>query len=140
MPGKKKERHRRKCRIYYPTVKALLYAVEKLRHAYPEDHIHVMSRIALERVLESAKMAASYTPGSCMDKKLTAAATLFYELVAGHPLTDGNKRLATLVLKAFLLKNGLKRLVAYRAAIRVASGEWSLEDVYKWLKKAQRGG
>jgi len=44
-----------------------------------------------------------------MDKKLSAAATLFYEIVAGHPLTDGNKRLATLVLKAFLLRNGLRR-------------------------------
>jgi len=44
--------------------------------------------------------------------------------MAGHLLTDGNKRLATLVLKAFLLKNGLRRLTVYRAAIRVARGEW----------------
>jgi len=66
-------------------VKALLYAVEKLRQAYPEDNIHVASRAVLERALESVKIAAGYTPGSCMDKKLSAAATLFYEIVAGAP-------------------------------------------------------
>ncbi len=141
MAGKRGVRKpRRKCKIYYPTVEALLYAVEKLRRAYPEDHIHIASKAALERAIESARAAAGYTPGSCMDKKLSAAATLFYEIVAGHPLTDGNKRLATLVLKAFLLRNGLRRPVAYRAAIKVASGEWSLEDVYKWLRRVHKGG
>jgi len=140
VPREKRRKSRRRCIIHYPTLKALLYAVERLRRAYPEDHIRVASRAALERALGSAKTAAGYTPCSCMDKKVAAAAALFYEIVAGHPLTDGNKRLATLVLKAFLLKNGLKRPVAYRAAIKVASGEWSLEDVYRWLRRVQKGG
>ncbi len=97
---------------------ALLYAVEKLRTSYPEDHIRVASYGVLERAIEFAKAAARYTQGSCTDKKLAATAALLYEVIVGHPLTDGNKRLATLVLKAFLLKNRLTRPTVYRAAIR----------------------
>lgn len=118
---------------------ALLYAVEKLRKSYPEDHIRVVSNGVLERAIEFAKAAAHYTQGSCTDKKLAAAAALFYEIIAGHPLTDGNKRLATLVLKAFLLKNGLKRPIVYGVAIRVARGEWGFEEIYNWLKRATKG-
>ena len=94
----------------------------------------------MERAVESAKTAAYYAHGSCTAKKVAAAAALFYEIVAGHPFTDGNKRLATLMLKAFLIKNGLRRPVAYHAAIRVARGEWGFEEVYNWLREAIRGG
>ena len=63
-----------------------------------------------------------------------AAAVLFYEIITLHPLVDGNKRLATLLLDAFLIKNGLPRpKTIYEAALRAASSEWGQEDVYKWL-------
>ena len=135
-----KKESKRRCIIYYPTMKALLYAVEKLRTRYPEDYIRIVSRTALERVIESAKTAAHYTHGSCTARKVAAAAALFYEIIAGHPLTDGNKRLATLMLKAFLIKNRLRRPIAYNAAIKVARGEWGFEEVHNWLRNAIRGG
>ena len=49
---------------------------------------------------------------------------------------DGNKRLATLILDAFLIRNRLprpKRIA--EAALRVAGGEWGQEDVYEWLHR-----
>ena len=118
----------------------LLYAVEKLRQLYPEDNIHVVSRSALEDAISAAKFAAAYAGGACREKRLMAAATLFYEIITRHPLSDGNKRLATLMLEAFLVKHGFEMPVAYRAAIKVASGEWGLEDVYKWLKRSLEDG
>lgn len=138
--ARKRRKSKRKCVVYYPTLKALLHAVERLRQLYPEDRIHVVSRSALEDVVSAAKFAAAFTRGACREKRLMAAATLFYEIIARHPLSDGNKRLATLMLEAFLVKNGFKMPVAYRAAIKVASGEWGLEDVYKWLKRVLEGG
>ena len=51
-----------------------------------------------------------------------------------HPLTDGNKRLASVMFWAFLLVNKLPRPKKIaEAALKVAGGEWSQEDVYRWL-------
>ena len=145
MPRKRKRRHRKprgRCRIYYPTMKTLLYAVEKLRRAYPEDHIHAAMRGALEDAVSAARFATAFTRGSCREKKLAAAATLFYEIIARHPLSDGNKRLATIILLAFLRKNSLKMPQpgrVWRAAIHVAAGDWGSDEVKRWLKRIQRG-
>ncbi|BES82748.1 Fic family protein [Pyrodictium abyssi] len=143
MAGKRKgRRSRRKCRIYYPTVEALLYAVERLRRIYPEDHIHVAVRAALEDAVSAARFAAAFTRGSCREKKLAAAATLFYEIIARHPLRDGNKRLAATMLAAFMRKNSLKAPRpggVWRVAVRVAAGEWGPEEVKRWLQRIQHG-
>jgi len=116
--------------------------VEKLRHSYPEDHIRVVMRSALEDAVSAAKFAAAFTRESCREKKLAAAATLFYEIIARHPLSDGNKRLAVTMLAAFMRKNSLKAPrpgSVWRVAIRVASGKWGLEEVKHWLDWVQRG-
>lgn len=138
MPSKKKSR--RKCVIHYPTITTLLYAAGKLRQLYPEDRIHVVSRSALEDAVSAAKFAATFTRGSCKEKKLVAAVTLFYELVTRHPLSDGNKRLATVMLAAFLKKNSLKTPRpgrVWRAAVHVATGEWDIERTKRWLERIQ---
>ena len=139
VPGRGRSRRasRERCMIYYPTLRALLYAVEKLRLAYPEDHIHVASRTALEDTVLAARLAAALTRGSCREKKLAAAATLFYEIIARHPLSDGNKRLATTILLAFMKKNSMKMPQpgsVWRAAIYTAIGDWGPEEVKQWLK------
>lgn len=141
MAGRKR-RHRRRCVIYYPTLEALLYAVERLKQLYPEDHIHVTMRGALEDAVSAARFAAAFTRGPCREKKLVAAATLFYEIIARHPLSDGNKRLAAIMLAAFIRKNSLKAPrpgSVWRVAIRVAAGGWGSEEVKRWLQRIQRG-
>ena len=110
-----------------------------LKRRYPQDPIAVISRDALESIVTSARYAARYTRGPCKTKKIAAAATLFYEAITNHPLTDGNKRLAVVLLRAFLMANRVEQPdLAYEAAIRVARGEWDIDDVVRWLQRAQR--
>ncbi len=133
----KGRRAKKRCTIRYPMLKLLLYIVGMLERRYPQDSITVVSRDTLESVIESARYAARYTRGPCRRKKLVAAATLFYEAIASHPLTDGNKRLAVVLLRAFLRANGVRQPdFAYEAAVRVARGEWGVDDVVKWLQRA----
>lgn len=109
-----------------------------MQRLYPYDEIRVALLEALESITEAARLAARYTRGDCTRRKIAAAATLFYEVIARHPLTDGNKRLVTLLLDAFLAENGLRQPpTIYEAAVRVARGEWSLGDVIEWLRCIQ---
>jgi len=140
VPRGKRRESRWRCIIHYPTLDVLFYAVERLRRAYPEDHIHVAVRGALEGAVSAARFAVAFTRGSCREKKIVAAATLFYEIIARHPLSDGNKRLAATMLAAFMRKNSLRAPrpgSVWRAAVRVAAGGWGPEDVKRWLQRIQ---
>ena len=54
-------------------------------------------------------------------------------------MTYGNKRLASVMLWAFLRVNRLPRpRKTAEAALKVADGEWGQEDVYKWLLRVYR--
>ena len=124
------------CEVRLPTLCDLLYAVDVLKRLYPRDEIHPVSLDALKAAVEASRQALLYTRGDCISRTLTAAAVLFYELIERHPLSDGNKRLATLVLRAFLDRNGLPQpRIVYRAAVATAKGEWGLEEVTQWLHR-----
>ena len=142
MPGRRKATEKsakKRCRIRFPSLRLILYIVERLKRRYPQDSIAVISGDALGSIITSARYAARYTRGPCRRKKLVAAATLFYEAIMSHPLTDGNKRLAVVLLRAFLRANRLKQPdFAYEAAVRVARGEWNVDDIVRWLLRAQR--
>ncbi|WP_131160247.1 Fic family protein [Aeropyrum pernix] len=63
-----------------------------------------------EQAIAAARWASRFSSGQpCYARKLAAAAALFYEIIMLHPLVDGNKWLATLVLNAFLARNSLPR-------------------------------
>jgi death-on-curing protein len=63
----------------------------------------------------------------------TKAAALLHSIVANHPLVDGNKRMAWLVIYVFCAKNGTELDpdddAAYEFVMAVAAGQ--LEDVGK---------
>ncbi len=130
------------CRVSYPTLHLIESAVSKLREKYPDDGIEWKGggREQVEQAIAAARWSFKFSGDqSCYKRKLLAAATLFYEIVMLHPLTDGNKRLATLILDTFLIKNQLPRpRRIYPAALKVAGGEWSQEDVYQWLLRVYR--
>ncbi|MCE4612101.1 MAG: Fic family protein [Desulfurococcales archaeon] len=133
---------KRKCRISYPTLRVFERAVDLLRSRYPSDPIRWKGggREQAEQAIAAAKWAFRFSKDEpCYARKLAAAAALFHEIISLHPLVDGNKRLATLMLDAFLIKNGLPRprRIA-EAALRVAGGDWSQEDVYQWLLRVYR--
>ena len=126
-----------RCRVHYPSVEVIERAVELLRSRYPQDSIGWRGggRELAGQAVAAARWAFRFSEGRpCIVRKLAAAAALFYEIIRLHPLVDGNKRLATLVLDAFLIRNRLPRPRRIAgAALRVAAGEWSQEDVYQWL-------
>jgi len=142
----------RKCRISYPTVRTFERAVEKLRREYPEDSIDWKGggREQVMQAIAAARWAFQLSRGKlCYARKIAAGADLFYEVAMLHPLIDGNKRLAVVMLAGFLVMNRLPRPrpgSLYRAVLRVVGGEWSQEDVYRWLlrvyraKRKKRGG
>jgi hypothetical protein len=128
--------------VRYPSLRVFEFAVERLRELYPGDPISWRGdgRRLAEQAVAGARWAFQLSRGeACYERKLWAAAALFYEVIMLHPLTDGNKRLASIMLWAFLRANGLPkpRRVAH-SALRVAGGEWGLDDVYKWLLRVYK--
>ncbi|MEB3778889.1 MAG: Fic family protein [Desulfurococcales archaeon] len=134
----------RRCKVSYPALGIIERAAGLLRDRYPQDPIRWKGggREQAEQAIAAARWAFHFSKDMpCYARKLIAASVLFYELIMLHPLIDGNKRLATLVLDAFLIRNGLPRpREIYKAALRVAAGEWSQEDVYCWLLRIYSAG
>ncbi|MCE4604698.1 MAG: Fic family protein [Aeropyrum sp.] len=126
----------------YPKLQFVERVVAKLRELYPRDPIGWKGggREQVEQALEAARWAFHFTKDKpCYARKLAAAAALFTEIILLHPLTDGNKRLATLMLWIFLRVNRLPRPRRIAGAvIRVAGGEWGQEEVYQWLTKVYK--
>lgn len=95
---------KRTCRIRYPTLQVIGQAVEKLKALYPDDYIQWKGggKKQAEQAIAAAKWAFGFSKGKpCYERKLAAAAALFYEIIMLHPLADGNKRLAVVMLGSF---------------------------------------
>lgn len=137
-------RNKQACVINYPTLRVLERAVELLRNRYPLDSIGWKGggKEQAGQAIAAARWAFQLSEDQpCYARKLATAAALFYELITLHPLLDGNKRLATLVLDAFLITNRLPRpKEIYTVALRAAAGELSQEDVNQWLLQVYRAG
>ncbi len=123
-------------RLSYPTLKLILYLIKRLQELYPEDYIRLYRLEALELTLHNMKYVG------CQYKKTryrlaAKAASLLYDLVTLHPLTDGNKRLAVWATGAFLMKNGyyVPKSTMFKLALLIARTEIDKEETYKWLLK-----
>ncbi len=69
---------------------------------------------------------------------ISSAASLFYDIVMDHPLVDGNKRSAVLMLNAYLFRNGYSlRGVEelYELAIKAAEKKIGKTGVLEWLRE-----
>ena len=135
---------RKRCVARFPKLKHLHLAISILKRMYPEDPIELVDRGALESAISMARHVFRSWRGSCLDRKVAAGVRLFYEIIQLHPLVDGNKRLATLLLGAYLIVNGLttKRAYLKELAIKVARGELDFEGAVRWLRdrvKRKRG-
>jgi death on curing protein len=60
-------------------------------------------------------------------------------IVQNHPFVDGNKRVALVVARLFLMLNGLDLVASqqekYLAVIRLAEGSSSAEEFAEWLRR-----
>jgi death-on-curing protein len=65
------------------------------------------------------------------------AAALFESIISNHPFVDGNKRTAYVLMKLFLMENGLKVQATqdekYRFVILCAEGSYRFEEIKVWL-------
>jgi death-on-curing protein len=65
------------------------------------------------------------------------AASLIESLLINHPFIDGNKRTGYVIMRAFLLNNGLDITASqeekYNLVVSIASGQLKLEQIIDWL-------
>ncbi|MBS3897679.1 MAG: type II toxin-antitoxin system death-on-curing family toxin [Dethiobacter sp.] len=78
--------------------------------------------------------------GSYLHNSLTKMAAAFgFHLCKNHPFIDGNKRIALVAMDTFLQRNGYEICAsekeAYKVIIKLASGEFSKEELAEWLEK-----
>jgi death on curing protein len=69
---------------------------------------------------------------------INKAAALIESIVINHPFVDGNKRTGYVVMRSFLMGNGLDIKATqnekYDFVINIASGNIRLEEIIEWLK------
>ena len=119
--------------IYYPTVSLVKRAVRVLKRLYPEDYIVFIHGV--DDILSATKWCRLRAK-STRDRILWYAACLFYYFITSHPLSDGNKRCASLLLLWFLEKNGYEIIGdIYTLALNIALNKTSLEETYQWLRR-----
>ena len=85
---------KRVCRVRYPTLRVIDLAVRLLRARYPGDPIEWKGggRGQAEAALAAARWAFQASRGRpCSERKLAAAAALFYELITLHPWSTGTR-------------------------------------------------
>lgn len=91
----------------------------------------------LESALARPKMTAA---GKFVHKTLfDKAAAYGYHVCRNHPFTDGNKRVAFVLMDIFLQKNGWEIIAreeeAYSIMIALASGKLGKGRLASWLKE-----
>ena len=70
---------------------------------------------------------------------INKAAALIESILINHPFIDGNKRTGYVLMRIFLINNGLDINASqedkYNFVIDIASGEMKFEKIVKWLSK-----
>ena len=71
--------------------------------------------------------------------ELEKAAALLESVLTNHPFVDGNKRTGYVLLRKYLLQNGIDIIAdeqqKYDFIIDVASGKTRFEEILAWLKE-----
>ena len=66
------------------------------------------------------------------------AASLIESVLSNHPFIDGNKRTGYILMRLFLLSNGIdinaSQEEKYNFVISIASGDKKYEDIFAWLQ------
>jgi death-on-curing protein len=89
---------------------------------------------ALESALARPRQRWHYQPNS----RLSALAAAYaYGLARNHPFVDGNKRVALVVMVAFLERNGVELMAtnpeALSVILRLAAGKVTEEELAAWI-------
>jgi len=99
----------------------------------------VRDEAALESALARGRQRFAYEPGSDLP---ALAAAIGYGLARNHPFSDGNKRVAFVVMVVFLGLNGLDLEVAETEVVTVvpdlAAGGLLEDELTEWLRANTR--
>ena len=67
------------------------------------------------------------------------AAAVIESLLINHPFVDGNKRIGYVVMRLFLMENGMDinatQNEKYEFVIKVASGEFRFQEINDWINQ-----
>lgn len=68
---------------------------------------------------------------------LEKAAVLIESMLSNHPFVDGNKRTGYVLMRLFLIENGIDIIAGqdekYNFVINIASGKSNFDDILSWL-------
>ena len=68
------------------------------------------------------------------------SAALIESLITNHPFIDGNKRFGYVIMRLFLMDEGLDIEATedekYNFVIAIAKGDFKYSDICKWIKKS----
>jgi death on curing protein len=93
-----------------------------------------------KNLLESAlsRPYATFDGEDLYPKAIDKAAAIFESLIINHPFTDGNKRLAYVMLELILRLGGLHLPVSedvkYQFVISASTGETGFDEIELWLE------
>lgn len=98
-----------------------------------------MNRQGLMSILDKVRWGIPFKEAPTLWDQVTI---LYKELIESHYFSDGNKRIASLLVYIFLYKNGYEFTPPegelYRVTIEVAQGLKSFEDIKDWFKTYSR--
>ena len=122
---------------YLNYAEAILFHIELMRH-WGETRYAVFSRTLVESALARPQQSAVYDNADIFAQ----AATLCYGLIKNHPWAGGNKRTATTLAQAFLIRNGWRLKATADDLIEmvlvVEAGELEVEAMDAWLRSRVR--
>jgi len=122
-------------KIRFITKKTVLYFHTKLIEEFGG-----INGIRDEGMLDSALAQAQIAiEGEYLHQDIFAMAAAYgFHLCRNHPFTDGNKRIALVVMDTFLYMNGQELLAtekdAYITMLELAAGNISKEQLAEWLR------
>ncbi|MBC7075709.1 MAG: type II toxin-antitoxin system death-on-curing family toxin [Syntrophomonadaceae bacterium] len=126
-------------KIRFITKKTVLYFHTKLIEEFGG-----INGIRDEGMLDSALAQAQIAiEGEYLHQDIFAMAAAYgFHLCRNHPFTDGNKRIALVVMDTFLYMNGQELLAAekdaYITMLELAAGNISKEQLAEWLRTNSR--
>lgn len=118
-------------------------AVDEAHFRQIRDHggAHgVRDETALESALARPQQRWHYDSDASL---FALAAAYGFGLARNHPYTDGNKRIALVIMVAFLARNGLELTATNATALAVilslAAGELTESELSVWVEQHTRG-
>jgi death on curing protein len=100
-----------------------------------ETRCGTFERSLVESALSRPQQAAAYEDAD----HIRQAATLYYGLIKNHPWVGGNKRTASILVGAFLFRNGVRVRAdipdVIQLVLAIESNQFRVDEIEAWLRE-----